>query len=225
MTGFLHHVFSRFHQFLLPYPQIGTICSHSTLDNMWITTKAGVHAQRIKYTNVCCKQCCMYCLKSGAVMIDLVKAKNNALSIVRDFGLLEPPVDPVMIARHLGVKVHFSEFAPEHSKVSGFYDTEEDAIYVNEDEFPLRQTFTVGHELGHRTMHREWAASNDYVVLMRDNARNKYELEADEFAGNLLAPRFMLDKYYERLSIAKMSQLFAISVPAIKVRLSKEYGI
>jgi len=135
MTGFLHHVFSRFHQFLLPYPQIGTICSHSTLDNMWITTKAGVHAQRIKYTNVCCKQCCMYCLKSGAVM------------------------------------------------------------------------------------------SNDYVVLMRDNARNKYELEADEFAGNLLAPRFMLDKYYERLSIAKMSQLFAISVPAIKVRLSKEYGI
>ena len=60
---------------------------------------------------------------------------------------------------------------------------------------------------------------------MRDNARNKYELEADEFAGNLLAPRFMLDKYYERLSIAKMSQLFAISVPAIKVRLSKEYGI
>lgn len=158
---------------------------------------------------------------------DLPMAKQYALSVLEDFGLTEPPVNPTFIARELGVDVFFVKFAEEHSRISGFYDCTDDAIFVNEDEYPLRQTFTIAHELGHRIMHRDWAASNDYTVLMRDEGsdRNKYELEADEFAGNLLMPRHMLDKYVSHSDRGDLSKLFAVSIPSVNVRLSKEYGI
>ena len=40
----------------------------------------------------------------------------------------------------------------------------------------------------------------------------------------LLVPRFLLDQYWERLSVDQLSTLFAVSVPMTKHRLSFEYG-
>ncbi|WP_126421814.1 ImmA/IrrE family metallo-endopeptidase [Asticcacaulis excentricus] len=162
-----------------------------------------------------------------AYEFDIRRAKNSAKEIIERFDIKEPPVDPVEIARQLGLRVYFARFDAANSRISGFYDCDDNAIYVNEEEFPLRQTFTVAHELGHYILHREWAKSNDYKVLMRDemSSRDPYEIEANEFAGNLLAPRFMLDKYWKELSVTQLSKLFAMSVPAINVRLSKEYGV
>lgn len=159
--------------------------------------------------------------------LDIRKAKREATDIVERFGITSPPIDPVQIARELGLKVYFAKFGQEMSKISGFYDFEENAIFVNEEEYPLRQTFTVAHELGHYLLHKEWAESNDYKVLLRDdmNSRDPYEIEANEFAGNLLCPRFMLDKYFGSLGIQQLSRLFAVSIPVINIRLSKEYGI
>lgn len=156
-------------------------------------------------------------------------AKNEALQILSQQGISEPPVNPIEIARNLGVDVHFVTFSdPENrSKVSGFYDAEEDSIYVNEEEYPLRQTFTIAHELGHRVLHRDWAASNDYRMLLRQDGYNDdtREKEANAFAANLLVPRFMLNSYYNYASPAKLSKLFAVSEPMINNRLSFEYGI
>ena len=154
-------------------------------------------------------------------------ARSEAKRLLRNFGYSDPPVNPAEIARHLGIKVFFVEFSGKFSKVSGFYDYEEDAIYVNKQDFALHKIFTIAHELGHRMLHRDWAASQEYRVLARDEdaTRDEYELEADEFAGQLLAPRFMLDKYIERVTLPELSRLFVISIPELKVRLSKEYGI
>ncbi|CAA0112360.1 Uncharacterised protein [Halioglobus japonicus] len=158
---------------------------------------------------------------------DYEGAKREALGVLSQFGVNDPAIDPVEISRQLGANVHFVTFSGDYSRISGFYDSEEDAIFVNEKEHPLRQTFTIAHELGHRTMHREWAASNDYVVMMRDDttSNDAHEIEANEFAGNLLVPRFLLDKYYESLTKSDLSRLFAVSVPVISVRLSREYGL
>jgi Zn-dependent peptidase ImmA (M78 family) len=51
------------------------------------------------------------------------------------------------------------------------------------------------------------------------------EKEANAFAANLLIPRFMMDRYWESISQSGLSQLFAVSVPAIKARLSFLYGV
>jgi len=157
---------------------------------------------------------------------DYFKAKAEATRILSDFGLLEPPVNPADIAQQLGVRVVFVGFTPEYDSISGFYDFDDETIYVNKYEFPLRQTFTIAHELGHRLLHTEWAKSSDYKVLLRGdtNGNDPIEMEANSFAANLLVPRFMLDNYWKELSLEQLSALFAVSVPVIRNRISFEYG-
>jgi len=157
-------------------------------------------------------------------------AQSKALDLLTRAGVSVPPVNPIWIAEGvLNVPVRFATFeSNESERISGFYDSEDNVIVVNRDEFPLRQTFTIAHELGHKVLHEEWARSSDYQVLLRDSHeqnRDFREKEADAFAANLLMPRFMMDAYYENLSLSELSRLFAVSVPAIKVRLSFLYGI
>jgi Zn-dependent peptidase ImmA (M78 family) len=155
-------------------------------------------------------------------------AQAEALRLLGDSGIAEPPVNPVQIAKLVGMTVQFATFTPESNNVSGFYDADENAIVVNRDEYPLRQTFTVAHELGHKILHEEWARSSEYKVLLRDTERTDQdyrEKEANVFAANLLMPRFMMDRYWENLIPSQLSQLFAVSVPAVKARLSFLYGV
>ncbi|HYP57343.1 MAG TPA: ImmA/IrrE family metallo-endopeptidase [Beijerinckia sp.] len=156
------------------------------------------------------------------------RVKREALRLLDEFSITTPPVDPMKIARGVGVTVYFVKFAPEKQNVSGFFDCDERAIFVNKAEWPLRQTFTIAHELGHKVLHEEWARSSDYRVLLRDqdyNGDEPHEKEANAFAANLLVPRFMLDQYWKNLTLEQLSQLFAVSVPVIKNRLSSEYGV
>jgi len=154
--------------------------------------------------------------------------KRQANRLLEEFDVVIPPVDPVYISRSLGVSVHFVTFSGEADRISGFYDAREDAIYVNSKEFALRQTFTVAHELGHRILHREWANSSEYKILLRDQSleeNDPYEKEANAFAGNLLVPRKFLDLYASKATLQQLSQLFAVSIPMIKTRMAIEYGI
>ncbi len=158
---------------------------------------------------------------------DFAKAKNAAFKILRDYKVDQPPVDPTDLARRLGLKVYFVELAPDYQSVSGFYDFEENAIFVNRDEYPLRQTFTVAHELGHKVLHEEWAKSSEYKVLLRDQGGSSTdfrEKEANAFAANLLVPRFILSKYWTQMSVEELSTLFAVSVPVIRNRIAFEFG-
>lgn len=156
------------------------------------------------------------------------RVKREVAAIHQQFDIVSPPVNPVEIAQHYGVKVYFARFSGEQANVAGFYDCDEDAIYVNRDEFPLRQTFTIAHELGHRILHAEWARSSDYKVLMRDGdytGNEPHEKEANAFAAHFLVSRFMLDQYWPSLNVNALSKLFAVSVPMIRNRLSIEYGV
>lgn len=160
---------------------------------------------------------------------DYANARQRAFDLLESQGIAEPPVNPAEIARSLGIDVFFVTFKDKEiaSHVSGFYDADDDAIYVNEEEYPLRQTFTIAHELAHRMLHRDWASSNNYKMLMRSEAseNDAREKEANMFAAHLLVPRHMLDRYYQLASPEGLSTLFAVSVPVIKNRLNQEYGI
>lgn len=159
---------------------------------------------------------------------DYRKVKSEARAILERFGIQNPPVNPVDIARQMGIEVVFVTFNKGFENVSGFFDCEDNSIYVNQDEYPLRQTFTVAHELGHSVLHAEWARSAEYRMLMRDGdytGNEPHEKEANAFAANLLVPRFMLDRYWNSMPLEGLSRLFAVSVPVIKNRLAFEYGI
>lgn len=159
---------------------------------------------------------------------DYRKVEREVSKILRTFDVQTPPVDIVKIARESGVNVVFANFHASHSNISGFYDFEESTIFVNSDEYPLRQTFTIAHEFGHKVLHADWAKSAEYKVLLRDSSlqsNDVREKEANSFAANLLVPRYLIDKYWRNLSVEQLSQLFAVSVPVIKHRLSFLYGV
>lgn len=158
---------------------------------------------------------------------DFRKAKNAALEILNDLGFKTPPINPIDIAVALGTSVFFSDF-DGFDKVSGFYDAEDNQIYVNKNELPQRQTFTIAHELGHMVLHKEWAMSQDYKVLLRESlefpSKDKYEREANTFAANLLVPNFLLRKYVDVASVPELSNLFMVSKTMIQNRIKFEYG-
>lgn len=159
---------------------------------------------------------------------DYARVKREVRRLIEEFDITAPPVDPARIAQGLGITVYFVTFEPEKRNVSGFYDCEERAIFVNRDEYPLRQTFTISHELGHKVLHEEWAKSSSYRVLLRDQeygGDDPHEKEANAFAAHLLVPRFLLDEYWKRLTVEQLSTIFAVSEPMIRNRLSFEYGV
>lgn len=158
---------------------------------------------------------------------NFAKAKKQAMDLLQKYAIEHPPVDPVDISRRLGVEVLFVEFDEQDKNISGFFDAVENTIFVNKSEFPLRQTFTVAHELGHKILHEEWAKSSEYKMLFRDQDAtdpDPHEKEANSFAAHLLVPRFMLDQVWTKYSVEQLSKLFAVSVPVIKNRISFEYG-
>lgn len=154
-------------------------------------------------------------------------AESKALRLLNEYGLTEPPVDPRLVADMVGVRVTFVRFSGEEDQVSGFYDYDENEIVVNRQEAPLRQTFTIAHELGHKVLHDVWAKSAEYRVLLRDpsqQSKDAHEQEANAFAANLLMPRFMMDAYVENHTPQQLARLFAVSLPAMQARLSYLYG-
>ena len=157
---------------------------------------------------------------------DYRQAEREAIRLLNETGIFEPPVNPVEIARYLGVDVAFVSFSGESDGVSGLYDPSKDAILVNQKEAGVRQTFTVAHELGHRVLHQEWAKSEAYKVLWRDprrQTRDRWEQEANAFAADLLMPRQMLDRY-RRLPVSSVAKIFAVSEQVATYRLHNLYG-
>ncbi len=76
-------------------------------------------------------------------------------------------------------------------------------IGVNALHHPNRQRFTIAHECGHLMLHRDIITSavhvdKDFPVLMRDTvssqATNSIEIQANQFAAELLMPTELLEK-------------------------------
>jgi len=149
------------------------------------------------------------------------KAQNSALKLLKECGYTKPPIDPVQIAKMLGVSVHSASF--ENQEVSGLYDFEKNIIYVNNKDSVERQTFTIAHELGHLKLHSEWVKSNDYKVLLRSRRdKDPIELEADAFAAHLLVPKEMLTKYRDIASVSDLAKAFGVSFDMMSNRLAFE---
>jgi Zn-dependent peptidase ImmA (M78 family) len=158
---------------------------------------------------------------------DYRQAEREAIRLLNESGIFEPPVNPVEIARSIGVSVSFVNFSGASEGVAGLYNPEHDIILVNRDEPGVRQTFTIAHELGHKVLHQEWAKSEKYRVLWRDPARqnkDRFEQEANAFAANLLMPRQLVDRF-KSLPVGNLAKLFAVSEQVATYRLRNLYGI
>jgi Zn-dependent peptidase ImmA (M78 family) len=159
-------------------------------------------------------------------MPDYHRAQREAEKLVSSFGLTRPPVDPEAIAEALGLSVVYAHFSPGISdEVSGYLDVAGNRIVVNKAIPSNRKTYTIAHELGHYVLHKEYAASNRYEVLLRknqyENAKPPEEQEADAFAANLLVPIKLLREYKSFASGSELARLFGVSADVIMHRLKR----
>lgn len=101
-------------------------------------------------------------------------------------------------------------------------------IYVNKDDYHTRKIFTIAHELGHYFMHSD--GEKEFVdgqfVFNRDDADrfSQREIEANEFAGNLVMPESAIRKQLkgQTLTMDKVLELakkFNVSALAMATRL------
>lgn len=156
-------------------------------------------------------------------------AREAAESVMESYwkpGLF--PVDPDTIARRMGISVTKASLPEDTSgfirKVSG----QDAQIFLEAADSSQRQRFTCAHELGHyveRTQVQEKPDDDFGFVDKRTPATDIHEYFANEFAGNLLAPRSEVDRLTKQgWDAIRLAAHFGLSLAAMKTRMLK-YGL
>jgi Zn-dependent peptidase ImmA (M78 family) len=118
-------------------------------------------------------------------------------------------------------------------------------ILVNQDHAPTRQRFSVAHELGHLYLHQYRVPHADRTMKLRDAQSSQgsafEEIEANQFAAELLMPRDLLIKAldgqvieYEpdnssgagsfKKLVKDLAKRFRVSEQAMMIRLSSLFA-
>ena len=157
-------------------------------------------------------------------------AQAKADQVLAENLVTEPPVKVTEIARNYGLLVQEVDLGSFGSRVAGFIDPKQKIIYVNKEDKPQRQAFTVAHELAHWLMHESTLHSHPdkYAVLYRmplgAPTEDLVEREANAFAAKLLVPKGMLEKYKDNADISTIASIFGVSDELIGYRLKHEFN-
>jgi Zn-dependent peptidase ImmA (M78 family) len=156
------------------------------------------------------------------------KAKEAASAVLEKSGARQPFVDVYSIAELEGIQIIPIEPESPYQDVSGFLNSNGDkpVIYVNANNSPQRQAFTIAHELGHYFLGHtpdEWGINRRPAAYTQ--AKPSSEQEADCFAANLLMPANMVKKQMRAYKLTPenydiLAGLFGVSPSAMKNRLS-----
>lgn len=146
-------------------------------------------------------------------------ARSMARKTLKEFDAIDPPVAIEQVIKFCGLTL---EREIRENNWSGMLYGER--IIVNAGHPETRQRFTAAHELGHAQLaHRasEWgfvdrpSFSDEGEEVLVDPG-DAQEVEANEFAAELLAPRQWVKAYYQRLRDPdQMATAFGLSREAM----------
>lgn len=144
----------------------------------------------------------------------------SAERILKHFEILDPPVDVDWLAERLGTQVFY---APDLG-CSGAVDprTSPARIWVNASEAPVRQRFTLAHELGHLLLHPADVAFRDTTFV-----GGALEAQANGYAANIIIPLWMLRAVAPiyHYDIEALADLFKVSARPMEIRLNRLLGV
>jgi Zn-dependent peptidase ImmA (M78 family) len=145
--------------------------------------------------------------------------RDMARKILRESQSLRVPVPIDNIAKHYGFKVVPLDQPAE--QFSGILHKGKRAIGINKSHHPVRQRFSLAHELGHFFLDHptvDEILPDDLEMI----ERKTYEAEADEFAGELLVPRELLKELLKQnQDIEFLREQFNVSRHVIVIQLTK----
>ncbi len=165
------------------------------------------------------------------------KLVNNIVSNINNTESLLPiPVEKIINEYGIILKKQ-----PTDDNLSGFLLTDvvnkTVVIGVNSNQHPLRQRFSMAHELGHFLLHENEGIHFDYKnkILLRDETSSKgtdiREKEANLFAAELLMPNKLLEKDLmiihsidfleaKEENLDKLAEKYEVSTQAMTFRLT-----
>lgn len=145
--------------------------------------------------------------------------RDLARKVLHDTKMMRAPVPVEEIAKHYGFQVKFLDQPPD--KFSGILLRDKKAIGINQHHHPVRQRFSLSHELGHYFL--EHPDASEEIPDEDLTARRKiYEAEADEFAAELLMPRELLKSALnDGNDFETLQKEFQVSRHVVAILLSK----
>lgn len=87
---------------------------------------------------------------------DYKSAVNKAARVLDVHAYSDAPVFVDQIIESEGIRLKGVEFSAERQDIAGYIDFDKNTIYVNVDDAPVRQRFTMAHELGHYFLHKDY---------------------------------------------------------------------
>ncbi len=161
-------------------------------------------------------------------------ARNSAKQLLREAGVRSAPVPVEKLVDRANAVIRYR--AMEDGIGSGSVQWEADGravIGVNASHPGTRRRFTIAHELGHLRLHSEADYHFDKKITQRiryrndvsSTATNAEEIEANQFAAELLMPEEFLARDIEGLSlddadIEALAREYEVSVQAMTIRLT-----
>jgi Zn-dependent peptidase ImmA (M78 family) len=138
------------------------------------------------------------------------------------------PIDPVRIARELGIKVVTAWMDPDVSGALVKERQKDPVILLNATDSPNRQRFTCAHELGHFIKRSDAPDQYEYIDrrdTLASTGTDPEEIYANQFAASLLMPASEVRRLAdEGLTEVQMALRFDVSVEAMRYRL-KNLGL
>lgn len=160
-----------------------------------------------------------------------IEIEEHAREILKAHDLYRIPVDPVVLANHLGIKVNNAKFSEDN--LSGLVAKRGNhiQILVNQSDQGYRKRFTIAHEIGHFLLHLqdkdgEFADHEADLFRMEPGeevqatAPRQREVEANRFAAALLMDEELVRSQWGKVgSMKAMSRLFNVSESAMGYRI------
>jgi len=161
------------------------------------------------------------------------KIETLVTKLLTENGIKEAPVQVARIAKAEGLRIFIDSLEGD---LSGFLyrDKGQAVIGVNTHHHPVRQNFTIGHELGHYLLHDQEPlhVDHEFRVRLRSDMSSQGtdlgEREANFFAASLLMPKDFLEAdlenedYVDLLDgqfLRDLSRKYGVSTQALVNRL------
>lgn len=179
----------------------------------------------------------------SALNLAIKNARERAREVLEQYpeSIQNGHVSVEKLLEKVGIKIKKEAF--EDQRVSGFIQMKTNAgspiIVINDNNTSVRQRFTIAHELGHYFLHSAQSVHVDDIdtadmVLYRDEvasqATHLREIEANQFAAELLMPDSLISKDIEKLRkenngmsdiIVGLAEKYEVSQAAMAIRLNK----
>ena len=162
-------------------------------------------------------------------------ARYHGEALAETCGFTGPPIDVEYVARHLRLNVAYAYLGPD---VSGLLISRGDvaAIAIQAKDPKNRQRFTIAHEIAHYYLRHQFEpgehvhVDHGHAITPRNSKSSAgvdlKEIEANQFAAELLMPRKLLGKLRPAMTqdqarplITRLARDYNVSGIAMSIRL------